>query len=616
MTAASPSCIGSTGYREKAARSPASLAPARHLLADFVRFAGLRRIAAAFTLIVIGTALDGLGILLLVELLQWFLTPGRGEATGELALAMRQSLAGLDPLVQVAVGFAAVAGLLAARCLVLVARDTTVARLQHGFVETIRLRLFERVASASWTSIIKADQAQLVQLLGSEIVQMAAAVHNALQASVAAIMLLGLATFAIVLAPGLGLFTVAFIVALSASANILMHRSVAAGRRLLRHDLSMAGTSVSFLHALKLAKAQGVQEPFQRRYAVASGAALRQRIAFARFASLSSNIIALATLLLVAAVALAGTFAFGVPAPTLIAFALTLSRMTSPALAVQRGVQHVAHNVPRFELLRSLDDELEAAPPAEFPADGTRGALVRGCSIRLEEVSFRRTPACEEGLSNLCLTIGAGELVGIAGASGSGKTTLLDLLAGLIEPNSGVLSINGEILSDCVLANYRASLSYLGLEPLLFVGTLRDNLTWAAPDATDEEIWHALDLVCASDLVRRNGGNLDTVIIEGPNRFSAGERQRLALASSILRRPTLMLLDEATASLDVGSESTVIAAVRRLRPSPTMLLISHRAESLALCDRLVTLDAGRIVVDEVRGMPSPSPSQFNLRRVL
>jgi ATP-binding cassette subfamily C protein len=598
VAAASPDCIGGAGHRPKAERSPASLGHTQNLLADFVRFAGWRRIAAATVLIVIGTGLDGVGIVLLVELFQLFLAPDIPiQGTGELTAASQQRFSGFDRSMLIWLGFAAFAGLAAARFLVLTARDTQIARLQYGFVETIRLQLFERIASASWTRVVKVDQAQLVQMLGTEVAQMAIGLHSALQASVAAIILLGLAVFATVLAPGLTFFTFVFVAALSAGANHLMCGAVASGRTLLRQDLSMASTSARFLHALKFAKAQGAQAPFLKRYAAASAAALRQRIAFARSGSISNNIIIMTALFAAAGAIVTGTSAFEVSPPALVTFTLVLSRMTAPALIVQRCLHQIAHNVPRFELLRSLGGELGEAPSAVVPMSGTRAMPARGCTIRFEHTYFRRMSESEEGLSDLSLVIGAGELVGIAGASGSGKTTLLDLIAGLIEPDGGALSINDEVLSGSVLTDHRANLSYVGAEPLLFVGTLRENLTWSAPDATDKDIRRALDLVGASHLVRRSDQSLDAVIVEGSNRFSAGERQRLALAGAILRRPALMLLDEATSSLDMASERAVIAALRQLRPRPTVLLISHRAESLALCERLVTLEAGRIIDD-------------------
>ena len=152
-------------------------------------------------------------------------------------------------------------------------------------------------------------------------------------------------------------------------------------------------------------------------------------------------------------------------------------------------------------------------------------------------------------------------------------------------------------------------------EPILFAGSLRDNLRWSAPDATDGDSWHALDIVGATGLVRRNSHGLDAALADEANNFSAGERQRLALAAALLRRPTLLLLDEATASLDVASERALIDAICRLRPRPTILLVSHRAESLAICERIVTLAEGMIVGDRPGCAPQLEDTFNRSRRI-
>lgn len=569
-----------------------NLGPASELLLEFVRFAGWRQLAAAGALIVVGTALEGVGILLLVQLFQFFLG----------APADPWRFDGLDRETWGLIGFAAFGVLIVARGVVLTTRDTLVARLQHGFVETTKARLFERIAFASWTSVIKVDQARLVQMLGSEIVEMTIAVRSALQASGAAVMLLGLAVFAVTLAPGLFVITLAFVATVGLATTHFMRRSSRFGRSQLQHDLSMAETSARFLGALKFAKAQGVQGLFLDRHAAASRASVDRRMAFVRTVSVSRNVVTITAALAAAAAILVGIGAFEVSAPTLIAFALVLSRMTSPALVVQEGLQQVAHNVPRFELLRSLGADL-APTLSVVQVDEVGTASARGCSVLLEDVSFHRSPGGAQGVFDARLAIAAGELVGIAGPSGSGKTTLLDLIAGLIEPDVGECLLDGRVASALAGCHHRERLSYVGQEPILFAGSLRDNLRWSAPAATDRDIWRALDLVGAAALVRRGEEGLDARLADEGNNLSAGERQRLALAAALLRRPALLLLDEATSSLDAASERAVIEGIRGLRPRPTILLVSHRAESLAMCERIVTLAEGMLVDD--RTLPSP-----------
>lgn len=581
------------------------LGPVGALLADFVRFAGWRRLAAAAGLIVAGTAMEGVGILLLVRLFRLYLD----------APSAAWHFDGLSRDTWGLIGLASFGALIVARGVVLTTRDTLLARLQHGFVEVTRARLFERIAFASWTKVIKVDQARLIQMLGSEIVQMTIAARSALQAIGGAVMLLGLAAFAVTLAPGLFAIALGVVSVVGLAMTRLMRHASRVGRSQLRHDLSMAETSARFLGALKLAKAQGVQGLFLDRHAAAARESLDRRMAFVRTVSVSRNVVTIAAALATTVAIVVGMAAFNVSAVTLIAFCLVLSRMTSPAVVVQEGLQQVAHNVPRFELLRSLGADLAPTWSIAASPDERRVASTLGCSVLLDGVSFHRPSDAGQGIFDIRLAIAPGELVGISGPSGSGKTTLLDVIAGLIDPDGGTCLLDGRKASVGAGPSCRERLSYVGQEPILFAGPLRDNLCWSAPGATDRDIWRVLDLVDATGLARRSGHGLDAVLADEAQDLSAGERQRLALAAALLRRPALLLLDEATASLDVASERAVIERIRRLRPRPTILLVSHRSESLAACERVVTLDHGTVVADETAGAPHSAAAINQSRRI-
>jgi ATP-binding cassette subfamily C protein len=144
------------------------------------------------------------------------------------------------------------------------------------------------------------------------------------------------------------------------------------------------------------------------------------------------------------------------------------------------------------------------------------------------------------------------------------------------------------------LAAHRRGLGYLAADPVLFGGTVRSNLAWAAPDADDRAMWDALAVAGATELIDRLGGGLDSPIHEAGANLSAGERQQLALARALTRGPALLLLDEATSSLDRACERRVLARLTALKPRPTILLVSHRAESFAQCDRVVAMSGGHI----------------------
>jgi ATP-binding cassette subfamily C protein len=254
--------------------------------------------------------------------------------------------------------------------------------------------------------------------------------------------------------------------------------------------------------------------------------------------------------------------------------------------------------LPAYEQVAALKRELAAmaapaAPPAaDFP-DGP---------VRFEAVTYRHLgadgAAPGQGVAHLDLSLAAGAFVGVAGASGAGKTTFADLLAGLLEPQSGQITVGGAPLSGAVLAAWRRGISYVSQDPFLFHDTVRRNLAWGSPEASEPQMWGALALTGADEVVRRMEHGLDTVVGERGALVSGGERQRIALARALLRRPRLLILDEATNAIDVPAERVLLERLAALTPRPTIVVIAHRAESLAHCDRVLRLEDGRLISDE------------------
>jgi len=572
---------------------------ARALLTEFAAFAGTRRLAQAAALILAGVTLEGVGILLIVPLLAPLLDQGvapGGVAGGPLGWLL-QSAGQADPIVVLVVGFA---GLLALRSAVLVAREVTIARLQHGYVESIKLGLLEHLAQASWGEVMAIDRARLVKALGGDMVQIAHAVHYAVQAVVGIVVLVVLAGFAALLSPELSLMALVLVVAVGLTGALSIRRATMLGAGHFHNDMRMSESSARFLTGLKLAKAQDLQQAFIETYADASNGLIRNRLAFVRQVASSRQLIALLGALAAVGVMIVGALLTEASMATMIAFFVLLSRTTAPAALVVQSVQQIAHSLPIFDELRSLHAALgrncattPACEPSAVPAP--RGTI----ALQSISLSFPATAGeAGAGLDDLSLIIGPGEFVGISGPSGAGKSTLLDVIALIAAPDSGRIAL-GSVAGEAVdPGEHRRRLAYLSADPALFADTVRTNLAWADPAAGDEAIWSALRKAGAEGLVQRLGHGLDSLIGEAGSNLSAGERQRIACARAFLRRPELWLLDEATCSLDLAGEQRLIGQILAEPPRPTVLFVTHRAESLACCDRVVTLAAGRLVGDD------------------
>ncbi len=198
-------------------------------------------------------------------------------------------------------------------------------------------------------------------------------------------------------------------------------------------------------------------------------------------------------------------------------------------------------------------------------------------------------------LSGVSLDLRAGELTAIAGPSGAGKSTLADVLLGLLEPSAGAVLVDGVAVDDANRRRWRRSCGYVPQDPYLFHDTIRANLVWARPGAADDALWRALELAAAADFVAGLPLGLDTVVGDRGSRLSGGERQRIALARALAAEPALLVLDEATSQLDADNERLIVETLRSLRGRVTVVAVAHREAVLAAADRVVTLDAGRVV---------------------
>ncbi len=294
---------------------------------------------------------------------------------------------------------------------------------------------------------------------------------------------------------------------------------------------------------------------------------------------------------------LLGFGTFHLAPATLIAIVLIITRMINPAGQIQQGVQQLFYALPAYERAKELEDELTT-----IPQHGLRQATTLPLSegaIEIRNVSFRHvvdeSGGLIRGVENISLTLKPGEIVGITGPSGAGKTTFIDILVGLFPPQQGFITVGTTAFNGTVLASWSDRVSYIAQDPFLFHDTIRRNLKWANPQSSEKDIWDALSLVGADVIVRRIKMGLDTIVGERGTLLSGGERQRIALARAILRRPRLLVLDEATGAIDPEAERKILEGLRQLQPRPIIVIVAHRLESLALCERLFRFEAGHCV---------------------
>jgi ATP-binding cassette subfamily B protein len=276
---------------------------------------------------------------------------------------------------------------------------------------------------------------------------------------------------------------------------------------------------------------------------------------------------------------------------TIVAFTTLQTRLFFPIQSLLGVAVDIQSSGALFErIFEYLDLPVDLEPGARSLKD------LRG-ELRFDDVWFRYDGEEEEGwtLADINLTVPAGTTLALVGETGSGKTTLGYLAARLYDPERGAVRLDGTDLRDLTFASLTDAIGVVSQETYLFHASVRENLRFARPDASDEAIEQAARAAQVHDTIAALPEGYDTVVGERGFRFSGGERQRIAIARTILRNPPVLVLDEATSALDVQTERAVGEALDALAQGRTTLVIAHRLSTVREADRIAVLDAGRVV---------------------
>jgi len=273
----------------------------------------------------------------------------------------------------------------------------------------------------------------------------------------------------------------------------------------------------------------------------------------------------------------------------LTAFFLYLNRFMMPIQLLVQQYSVYQQGQASIVKLRSLFD---VTPSVAERADAVELPPIDG-RIVLEGVGFGYDPATPV-VRGVDLVVAAGETVAFVGPTGAGKSTLAKLVTRFYDPTEGRILLDGYDLRDVSIGSLRRQLGVVPQEPFLFAGTVRDNIAFARPEASDEEVWDAVRAVGLLDVVERMADGIATVVHERGQSLSSGERQLIALARAFMARPRVLILDEATSNLDLQSETKVEAALDTLLHGRTAILIAHRLSTAMRADRIVVIDDGRV----------------------
>lgn len=543
------------------------------------RPADRRRGAVLLAVMAAAAATEGIGLVLAVPLVS-----ALGGGASPLARYVPAGL-GLGALL------ACYVALVVLRALLVHARTMTTQRLQTSIVDQLRARAWRGLLAADWRMLAGQRRSASASLLISEVDRAGYAVQQALTIVATGFTLAALWLAALVLSPKIALG--------AGLAGALVLFGFGRLRRRARHLGEALGQAYAAVHGA-LGEGLGALREIKSLGGEARAAALaeqgfaqlrRSQLAFWRAQGLGQVVLQAG-----GAVALAGLIwlavgRLAVPVAVLLPLIAVFVRAVPLLGAMQDAWLQCAHARPAITATLAL---IHTAEDAREPVDAAAAAPTLTRELRLSGAGVQFAGAERAALTEIDLVIPAKQMVALIGPSGAGKSTLADLVGGLISPDSGALSIDGTVLDAGARRAWREQVAYVHQEPVLLAASLRDNLRWAAPEASAAALEAALRAAAAEFAFALPQG-LDTLLGDGGRTLSGGERQRLMLARALLRRPALLILDEATSALDPANEALIAQALERLKGTLTVLLIAHRGALSALADRTYTLASGKLI---------------------
>ena len=558
--------------------SPAASSGISALLKDYRLFAGAR-LWTALALMLLGAIAEGFGLLMIVPLATIAMN-GAESPLHDLA----PWTASWTQDQRLTIALSLFLGAMAARSLLLFGRDTLLAKLAADYEASLRLRSAATLANRGWTFASRIGQPRMQTLLLTEVPRSAEAIAFIQEIAVGASMLLVQLVLTCLLSPGLTLVAILILGAGSVIAVRFTRRGVLSGIEMTDAMEASAGSGFRLHAGLKAALAQGTVPAFLNEYGSSLGRTAGQSSRFVRDYSLAQHGAAFGAALAAALLLLVGVRVLSLPFPILLASLVLFARMSGPAQQLQTNAVRAAAYAPAFAAIEGLLGKLDWTIPQSTPDHPLEWHL-----LEIKDAGFDHHAG--HGVEHASMRLQRGEWMGIRGASGAGKTTLVDLVAGLISPQRGTILVDGNELQDRLDA-WRASIAYVGQEGSVFSDSLRGNLLAEGSMATDDELWRMLELVGLSERIRALPGGLDENVGDRGSQLSGGERQRLVIVRALLRRPTLLILDEATAALDPDAEAELLGRLKELEPRPAALVVAHRESTLKHCDSVLAIQHG------------------------
>ena len=546
-------------------------------------------------LVVLGIAAslaEAIGIGLLIPLLGALLQPGDASTQSGLEQAVRGFMLDEEGAIRFTLVAATIFLLIVIKTVILGAYAFVGAGMAGRIAKEMRVSLWDRVINAEMAWFSRSEHGRLLNIIENQTYRATEALSSLTIVIGSACTILVFGTFLFLLS-----WPMALIVLVAGAPIFLLVRRLT--RRANRYGQALgdaygviAGRVMELLAAMKTIRVFNQQQLETRRF---EKAADNLRATFLRTELLTRllgpvlELIYLPVFLAVLAFALY----MDISIPVVLAFLVLLYRMQSPLKYLDGARVNLAAYSPAME---DVDWLLATAPDERGRSDGRPCAGLKDRLI-IDELGFSYPGTDIPVLRGVSAEIPRGEVIALVGPSGAGKSTLVNLLYGLYVPDSGSILVDGSPLHELDMYSWREHIAFAGQDSELLAGTVRYNIAYGVPDAADEAIEAAARAARAHDFVMELPDGYDADVGTRGTLLSGGQRQRIALARALLRKPDLLVLDEATNAVDSATELAIQSTIEALAGQTTILVIAHRTSTLMNADRVLVMDAGRIVED-------------------
>src|SRR3984885_1780417 len=536
---------------------------------------------------------EGLGVALLFPILQvaGFNLANQGHVghyTGEVRDILVRS--GLRPSLWLATLLLIFLLLMALRSLFSRVQSVLTFRTALTYELSLSRRLYQAIINADWLFLERRRSSQFTLALPAELSRVTTFTFLLIGTLANAILALVYIALALKLSAGMTLLvlaTGALLLLLSRRWMRAVHQSGTAVSESVSEVYSAATEHLQNLKAMKFYDAQTSDLAM---FSSLQSSALQQSLSNTKSQAAAAFWFEAGSLLVLGAIIFASLQILNVAPASILLLLAVFTRLFPRLTAAQNQFQAFLGELPAFENVMKIYHDCLAN--AEVPGAATGGPALAH-EVRLERVSFRYDAERPLVLDDLSLTIAAGRVTAIVGSSGAGKSTVAALVNGLLSPLTGRVLVDGVALTPQTARAWRRHVGYVAQDTVLFHDTVRANLHWANPGASEHEMRESLSLA-AAEFVYELPQGLDTTVGDRGMLLSHGQRQRIALARALLRKPGLLILDEATSSLDFDNEKRILDAIERLQGRTTVLMIAHRVSAIQLAEMIFVLEDGRV----------------------